>query len=199
MSRVRCDSTSARLTLIGEDGLSVPLASLWIDDRAVVVFLRHFGCRFCKSMLSGIAGIYDALQAADVRLICVGIGTLEEAAAAKALARFRGSVFVDPDPESPLSYLFFQLKGGIATLKASAWLTCVLPACACAADMRPRVSRAHLCGWRFSADQGRRARPAGPAPRNVRGWASGPRGWVRGRHVRRPVVHQRDACPSAHK
>lgn len=67
-------SPAPRGTVIDPDGNPVELASLWAVQPALLVFLRHFGCIFCRARLAQLEQHYDQFAALNVRVAAVGIG-----------------------------------------------------------------------------------------------------------------------------
>ncbi len=51
-----------------------------VDERpALLIFLRHFGCAFCRQALEDVANIRDELEARGVQPVFVHLGTPERA------------------------------------------------------------------------------------------------------------------------
>ena len=51
-----------------------------VDEQPVLmVFLRHFGCTFCRQAMDDVAGVKDGLTARGVRPVFVHVGTPERA------------------------------------------------------------------------------------------------------------------------
>lgn len=57
------------------------LDTLSREGPALVVFLRHLGCTFCREALADIARARKAIESAGVRLVLVHMGPLKEASA----------------------------------------------------------------------------------------------------------------------
>lgn len=62
---------------------AVTLSSLWSGSRTglALIFLRHFGCPFCKEHAQALHGHRDAFGEAGVAIVMIGPGTPAEAAA----------------------------------------------------------------------------------------------------------------------
>ena len=43
------------LTVLDPNGRTIRLGELWADRPAVLVFVRHFGCLFCREQIAGMA------------------------------------------------------------------------------------------------------------------------------------------------
>lgn len=76
----------------------------------LVVFLRHFGCPFCREAAADIQRRREDIERNGVRIVLVHQGT-EEQAAAWFAARGLGDVPRIADPERTL-YRVFELKRG---------------------------------------------------------------------------------------
>jgi hypothetical protein len=100
-----------------ENSIEIELTELWKSRRAVVVFLRQFGCRFCKQQVAGLNKIYAKLEKNQVALVAIGMGTVEQARAFKASSEFKGELYVDQHTEAPWTYDLFQLNRGAEFLK----------------------------------------------------------------------------------
>lgn len=62
-----------------EDRDGIDLLTASGDQPQFVVFLRHFGCTFCREALSDLAAINDRLRDAGMRLVLVHMSTKNEA------------------------------------------------------------------------------------------------------------------------
>jgi len=76
----------AEISLPDEDGHPVRLGDLWQDGPAVIVWLRQFGCPFCRAHAIELNRMSDRFTDVGARLILIGQGTPEDA------ARFRGNL-----------------------------------------------------------------------------------------------------------
>ena len=86
------------------------LADLTAHRPALVVFLRHFGCTYCREALSDLAGARPKLDAAGVGLVLVHPATAHEAARELAGTPL-SDVPAVADPSGGL-YRAFKLKRG---------------------------------------------------------------------------------------
>lgn len=57
----------------------LPFSSLSNEGSVLLVFLRHFGCTFCRESVSDLASRRAAIEAAGARLAFVHLGTEEKA------------------------------------------------------------------------------------------------------------------------
>ena len=60
--------------VLDTDGATVRLGSLWSDRPAVLVWLRHFGCLFCKEQTAEFRARANDIQGGGARLAFIGNG-----------------------------------------------------------------------------------------------------------------------------
>lgn len=60
------------------DGTPVRLSDYWKQQPTLIVFLRHYGCIFCREHLYDLEKEYAALKASGVQVIAIGQGTPEQ-------------------------------------------------------------------------------------------------------------------------
>lgn len=65
--------------VVNTDNKPVNLADLWSDGPTLLVFLRHFGCIFCRERLNQLAHSQAEIEAAGLRIVAVGIGEAQHA------------------------------------------------------------------------------------------------------------------------
>jgi len=68
------------VVLSDPDGRQVRLGDLWRERPAVLVFVRHFGCVFCRQMAVEIHRARHDFEKADVELVVIGHGSPAQAA-----------------------------------------------------------------------------------------------------------------------
>jgi peroxiredoxin len=73
----QADITQTLASIHTESGTS--LLSLVQASPVLLIFLRHFGCSFCRQAISDIAGLRGELDARGVRPVFVHLGTPERA------------------------------------------------------------------------------------------------------------------------
>lgn len=88
------------------NGDSVDLSILWTGAGRglALVFLRHYGCPFCKEHAQEIDSRSQDLRAAGVTVALVGCGTVDEARAFKDDLHLQTPVFNDPDRRAYAAY-----------------------------------------------------------------------------------------------
>jgi peroxiredoxin len=84
------------LSVLDQDSVSVPLASLWQERNALLVFVRHFGCLFCQEQVRALAEIAPQLEQANTDLAVIGNGTATFIAGFRQRSGFGGQIFTDP-------------------------------------------------------------------------------------------------------
>lgn len=65
-------------TVLDPDGREVRLGQLWAERPAVLVFVRHFGCIFCRQQIAEMAQVCDRIRSLGAEVFVIGHGTLEE-------------------------------------------------------------------------------------------------------------------------
>ena len=89
------------VTFLDSGGATVELADLYGGPGGkrglALVFLRHFGCPFCREHAQELNRKRDAFQAAGVEIVMIGTGTAGQAAAFRRELDLRNRVLTDPD------------------------------------------------------------------------------------------------------
>jgi peroxiredoxin len=60
--------------LTDTNGFAVNLSYFWRERPTVVVFLRHFGCPFCREQILILRKAYNAFKSSGIDIVCVGQG-----------------------------------------------------------------------------------------------------------------------------
>jgi len=93
------------------DGHPVRLGDLWSERPAVLVFLRHFGCVFCRQLAVDIHSHRHEFDEADVQLVVIGFGTPEQGRGFLKTQNVDLKLLLDPDRK------VYELAGAkVATL-----------------------------------------------------------------------------------
>lgn len=79
----------AEVSLPDHDGHPVRLRDVWRRGPAVIVWLRQFGCPFCRAYARDLNRARSRFSAAGARLVLIGQGSQEDA------ARFRAQLGID--------------------------------------------------------------------------------------------------------
>lgn len=101
----------AEITLPDQDGHPVRLRDLWRDGPAAIVWLRQFGCPFCRAYAVELNRARARFAEAGARLILIGQGTPEDARRFRRHLRIDLQVLTDADR---VTYLWAGTK--LATL-----------------------------------------------------------------------------------
>jgi peroxiredoxin len=127
----------ASITVFDPDGGAHRLGELWAEHPAVLVFVRHFGCLFCRQQVAELAPMAEAIRARGARLAIIGQGSVEDARVFRTEQQLTVPLFTDPARDA---YCAMQMRSGTRTV------------------IGPRVLRRAWTAWR----QGfRQTRPAG--------------------------------------
>jgi peroxiredoxin len=84
-------------TVLATDGTPVRLSDEWRDDPAVIVWLRHFGCVFCREQVAEIRAHRGDIEALGSGIAFVGNGTARAAAWFQKRFAADSTVLTDPD------------------------------------------------------------------------------------------------------
>lgn len=90
-----------RIKIINEKNEIILLSSLWKEQPAVIVFIRHFGCIGCSSHIDQIWSMREQLEKNGTRIFFIGSGSpylISEFKKEHKLANTQ--VFTDPGLES---------------------------------------------------------------------------------------------------
>src|SRR5690349_15511636 len=68
------------VTLDDDTGRPRELADLWRDRALVLLFVRHFGCPFCREHLADVRDRYGEFVEAGGEVAVITMGTPEQAA-----------------------------------------------------------------------------------------------------------------------
>jgi peroxiredoxin len=119
------------------DGSAVRLSSLWTTRPVVLVFVRHWGCLFCKEQVADFAAGRADFDAAGVDVVVIGHGEVNDAA--DFAARFAAGMRVLTDT-TRAAYCAASMKRGMRTAMSLGVVT--------------RAARAMKRGFRQTQTQG---------------------------------------------
>jgi peroxiredoxin len=103
----------AATNVLDSDGRTVRLGDLWRERAVVLVFVRHFGCIFCKQQVAELKGVVEQIEARGAELVVLGNGSVEDA---RRFGREQGIGFrllTDPTGQS---YRQAGMRHGLATV-----------------------------------------------------------------------------------
>ena len=101
----------AEICLPDQDGKSVRLRELWRHGPAVIVWLRQFGCPFCRTYAVELSRLRERFTAVGARLVLIGQGAPADARRFQRRFRIELPLLTDADR---ITYLWAGTK--IATL-----------------------------------------------------------------------------------
>jgi hypothetical protein len=106
-------------TVLDTKGTAVKLAGEWADHPAVIVWLRHFGCVFCREQVAEIRASRVDIEALGGGIAFIGNGTPRAAEWFQKRFAADSTVLTDPDLAS---YEAIGARSGLlSTLGPGAW------------------------------------------------------------------------------
>lgn len=87
----------ADTTLLDDTGAEVRVGDLWAEKPVALVFLRHFGCTFCREHAADVNQVLDELEADGGSVAAIGLGTPAHAAEFRKLSGIRFPLLVSED------------------------------------------------------------------------------------------------------
>jgi peroxiredoxin len=109
----------SQVTVLDVHGSTVRLGELWQAHPAVIVWLRHYGCVFCREQALEMRGALPEIEKAGARLVFIGNGGPRYAKAFKESFAPDVTVLTDPDLRS---YRTIGARSGILnTIGPQAW------------------------------------------------------------------------------
>lgn len=116
------------------EGREVRLGQLWADRTVVLVFVRHFGCVFCKQQIAEMGLLLDRVRRMGADIVVIGHGSVEEARAFRDEEQLTLPLLTDP---SRVSYCALEMRRGLTSV------------------LRPSVFTRALASWRAGFRQSR--------------------------------------------
>jgi peroxiredoxin len=109
----------ADTTVLDINASPVRLGDVWVDRPALVVWLRHFGCLFCREQAAELDAARPRIEAMGAELVFVGNGTPRAARWFRDKFAPGSTMLTDPDLRS---YQLIGARSGIlSTLGPRAW------------------------------------------------------------------------------
>ena len=84
------------ITVFDPDGREIRLGELWANQTAVLVFVRHFGCLFCRQQIAAIGPLRERVRSLGAELAVIGHGSLEQTRAFRDEQAAPLPLFTDP-------------------------------------------------------------------------------------------------------
>jgi integrase/peroxiredoxin len=85
------------MVLKDHEGRDVRVGDLWRGSPAVLVFLRYYGCTFCRAHVVALNRARERFEDVGVRLAAIAQGTPEDAAQFRKKRKIEFPVLVDPE------------------------------------------------------------------------------------------------------
>lgn len=101
---LKAGSPAPDLELAAPGGSPARLSSAWADRPAVLVFIRHFGCVFCRQQVIDLRASFAQFEAAGVNLVLVTQGDPAETREFIAKYRWPGAALCDPSRSAYAAY-----------------------------------------------------------------------------------------------
>jgi peroxiredoxin len=101
------------LVLSDPDGRQIRMGDLWADRTAVLVFVRHFGCLFCKQQIAGIEPFVERIRALGAEVFVIGNGSVEEARAFRDEQHLTMPLLTDPARQA---YCALGMRRGVRSV-----------------------------------------------------------------------------------
>ena len=86
------------------DGAVVPLSTYWQTRPIVLSFLRHFGCQFCRELMTKLRAAYPDFVERRAAVITVAQGTPAQAAHFGNMFRIPFPILADPTRQAYRAY-----------------------------------------------------------------------------------------------
>ncbi|KAJ6669647.1 hypothetical protein lerEdw1_000196 [Lerista edwardsae] len=101
---------AAKCVVVDAAGKAIPFGSLYREQKAIVVFVRHFLCYACKEYVEDLGKVSKkCLQDANVRLVVIGQSSHHHIKHFCNLTGYPHDMYVDPEREI---YRIFHMKSG---------------------------------------------------------------------------------------
>jgi peroxiredoxin len=101
------------LSVHDTDGRPVRLGRLWADRAAVLLFVRHFGCLFCRQQIADILPSLERIRAAGAELFVIGNGSVAEARDFQHDHQLPVQLLTDPTRQA---YCALDMRSGLGTV-----------------------------------------------------------------------------------
>lgn len=115
----RVSDQAARAVIRDLEGQEHALGGLWAEQPAVLVFLRHFGCLFCREQAAEIEGQLAEIRKRGAALVFIGNGNRHFAQGFKQDHGITSPLYVDTSRDSyralGMKRGFFATLGSLAT------------------------------------------------------------------------------------
>jgi peroxiredoxin len=90
----------AQATVLSRDGEIVPFRALYQSRETLIVFVRHYGCIFCRERVGSLSAQVDKLEALGIDTVIIGNGTALMADAFAEATHLEIPLYTDPSRET---------------------------------------------------------------------------------------------------
>jgi hypothetical protein len=104
--------TLAQVAVRDGDNRELVLGSLWHEQPAALVFIRHFGCLLARHQVAGLAARQQEFTRLGIELVVIGNGNAADIPEFRSASRFSGPILTDP---SRASYRLAAFRDGLFT------------------------------------------------------------------------------------
>lgn len=101
------------LIVFDPDGRSVRLGDTWAERTAALVFVRHFGCLFCRQQIGELAPFLPRIRQAGAELFVIGNGSIDEARAFRDDQQLAMPLLTDP---TRAAYGALDMRRGLGSM-----------------------------------------------------------------------------------
>jgi len=102
-----------QLTVLDNQQKSIVLASLWKNQKTVLIFVRHFGWLICRRQVADIQENLDTFNNINVRVVVIGNGQPNFIDGFRNDTGYKGDLFTDP---SLKTYELLNFKKSVGSL-----------------------------------------------------------------------------------
>ena len=105
------------ITVFNVEGGAIRLGQLWAGRTAVLVFVRHFGCIFCRQQMADVRPLIEPVRALGAALVVIGQGTVEEARAFSAEQAVDVQIVTDPTRQAYCAMEMRRSRGSVLSAR----------------------------------------------------------------------------------
>jgi peroxiredoxin Q/BCP len=97
-----------------QDGQTIRFSEQWAARPTIFLFIRHFGCPFCRKQLGQLNRFHDEIVKAGGQIIAVGMGNVEQTRHFHEIMHMRYPLLADAEE---IAYEKFGLLDEVKTLQ----------------------------------------------------------------------------------
>lgn len=106
------------LNVEGAQGISHAVVSFWEQQRAAIIFVRHFGWIFCRQQVAELVDYQQEFTARNADLIIIGNGKPQDLPGFAEQTGYSGKLFTDPSLETFRALGFSRKISGLLAVNA---------------------------------------------------------------------------------